>query len=596
MEIEVEKNVTPPGGKSRGNRHRKMRGGTTRRNWQGRPGTKAFIGLYSPEERKQLFLKYFEKQGPLGTVKSTQSAIENPYQPKSWYTSEELETIISRFPDIPPSSDIYQRFNARYQKVVELKSRHESATKPALYMIESVGSYFKHVLYERGDLFMKVVPLEEEEEDGTLFVLDNDKLSEIYNEIVVGYFLNELVYGYSNVLSIHFMTVVDWFVALKDSLTEEDVEASSSSLHQIIVAEKLDVSVWEYLNTRHDLPILKAIIFQVCHALEVAWYTNEYTHNDLHTLNIMLKRFSDDSPLKDRHFMYRRLVDNKWYRIKRTALRNKMVKIIDFGRNRMLCPSTVDHIEDDGEHRHLHDNVTCSTGLEHFGYPCDEPNRFIDVKTLLLFLLDQWNEVAANDPKEDKKQFHDMCNRMIDFDMVNTIVDGYYKGKYRGDDHLDEEAINMEWHYVGQKVSAENYHQCRNVQALLKLVGHYDEQGNLHPGVFIYRMGVEGEKGATPTDVLNDPFFDEYKLDVLVPDHTIPPEEIYSIKGDHVVVSFITHPEEATLLSSSPSSAGGNKCAVCNAPNPNHIAGNDLLCGAACHDFKYLFEGKTVYR
>jgi hypothetical protein len=278
-----------------------------------------------------------------------------------------------------------------------------------------------------------------------------------------------------------------------------------------------------------------------------------------------------------------------------------VAKIIDFGRNRMECPSQEDHIDisGGGNNRHYHDSLTCSKGMDAYGYPCDQANRQIDVKLFLLGVLDLWSEVNQALTKEEKQPFYDMCDRVIDFDRINRIVRDFYYGQYRGGAHINPVRLEYEWKSVG-KVSAENYHKCREVQKLLKVVGSYDEEGNLQKGVFIYRLDEEeDEMGSVATDVLNDPFFDEYKLEALVPDHSIPEEEIYSIKSEHIVVSFIAHPEEAMMLGSHSSSDGGGdtmRCCMCNAPSAKYIAGDDLFCGGACYDFKHLFDSKTVYR
>jgi hypothetical protein len=551
--------------------------------WISKQGQKAFIGLYSPEERKKIFLKYFEGvgDGDRDAVRLTTPPIQDPYNQSSWYSKEELGTLVNQ----PRNQLITQRFKERYKDVTSVKGDGDTGTNASLYTIKSMRDYFKHLLYERGDLFMKVVPLwEVGYQTGENQLLDDEDLSEIYNEVIVGYFLNELVYGYSGVLSIHFMKIVDWFIATKSVLGGKD----TSLPYQMIITNKMDITVGAYLSKRASLDTIRGIVFQVFHALEIAWYTNIYVHNDLHLKNVMLGAIPEGSPLRDRHFLYRRLVDNRWYKVDRSVIGNMLLNIIDFGRNRMAVPTTKKHVDEDGEHIHHHEGLTYAKGMDEYGYPPDRANRHIDVKLFLLTLL-------VGLKGDEFTPFYDLCDRVIDFTKINHLVKNTYKGQFLGGSHINYDKLEHQWKQVGGKVTAKNYSQCDEVHRFLRVTGDYDKDGNLQKGVFIYRMDEEGVIAATPTDVLNDPFFDEYKLDILVPDHTIPPEEIYSIKSDHVVVSFITHPEEAVMLSSS-GGVGSERCAVCNSPTPKHIAGDDLLCGGACYDFKYLFDCKTVYR
>ena len=230
-------------------------------------------------------------------------------------------------------------FKSRYtvnQKRYEIGG---SATRPDLYEISSVTDYFREILYNRSDLFLKVVPLTEDEcdaydlehEDDDCDYKQDEELAEIYNEIIAAYFLGELVYGYSQVLSLHFMTVVDWFIGLKQSVPPgEDIRPSH---YQFVVSERMDISLHDYIKTvikkkKHSEErngCYRACLFQLFHALETAYHTNKFCHNDLHLTNVMLQRIPPESPLYQKDFLYRRLDSPNWYRVPARDLNDYIV-------------------------------------------------------------------------------------------------------------------------------------------------------------------------------------------------------------------------------------------------------------------------------
>lgn len=515
-------------------------------------GKEFYIGLESEEERKQAFLLYFGVNNKMltwrGTLKTTpesplhfiRAASQDPYDEDSWLSHRQLNNIQLSATDLGEA--MHNLFNQRYTVTKDIALRSDSATQPDLYHIESKSDYYRNILYQRSDLFMKAVPLIQDARacnprdadsvaNGDCDYKDNDDLGEIYNEIIIAYFLNELRYGYTQVLSLHFMTIVDWFVALRQSVNDSVPE--EPFFYQMIVSERLDTSVFDYLELLkprvqpHQITsTVRAILFQVLHALETAWHTNRYTHNDLHLKNVMLQRIPPESPLYGRDFLYRRLDSPEWCRVPSVDLDNYIVKIIDFGRNRLFVPSTPGHINVDGERRHVHDRLICTKGWDHVGYPCDQPNRFIDVRLLLrgLYTKDMPDEVR------------NMVARLIDPD------DTPYK---------------------------------------------------------LTRQGT------TARDALNDPFFDEYRTASLVPTEPLSQEEILDVRDSHVVVSFLANPAEADMLTLSCGGGGGSTatkehhCAVCRhkcGTRMLRVGETETLCGRACYEFKYLFGEKTVYR
>jgi hypothetical protein len=346
------------------------------------------IGNASEEERKQLFLDYFAiKKNNNGPIHMKYPSLQDPYNPKSWPTRKELQ--------LKMMSDLTFVFRKRYNVIAEKKLRANSITQPDLYEIEAIDDYYKEILYNRSDLFMKVTPLIENARECEKSKQKEDCgykkdrfLDEIYNEIIIAYFLNELFFGYSSVLSIHFMTMVDWFIAgrrtVNPSLDRE------SYLCQVTICERADLTLSDALKALNNDSTLtddqktrrcRAWLFQVFHALETAWHTNRYLHNDLHMGNVMIQLVPPESPLHDKEFLYRRLDSTHWYRVPRLDLDNGVIKIIDFGRNRMAAPAQPNH---KFSNRHIHERIIALK--EYYikgGYDLATVNQGIDVHVLL---------------------------------------------------------------------------------------------------------------------------------------------------------------------------------------------------------------------
>lgn len=147
--------------------------------------------------------------------------------------------------------DLYQKVLLEYLKsryditesknddVQPLNKNVDSVTKPRIYNIitgESIQGVISEYLEGDTHLVVKVVDLgaiyEEfmytDREDG------DNHLTEVYNEIRVGFFLNELRFAYEKVATHHFMTIVDWFVT--DTNLYPSIEARGP--FQYIISEK----------------------------------------------------------------------------------------------------------------------------------------------------------------------------------------------------------------------------------------------------------------------------------------------------------------------------------------------------------------------
>lgn len=285
-----------------------------------------------------------------------------------------------------------------------LNNVYGSVTMPRLYNVVT-GERIKNSLDARlnndSELVIKVVDL------GDIWYRHrkniregNTALRQIYNEIRVGFFLNELRYAYEKIVTRHFMVIVDWFVS--------DVNLYPSILgngpYQYIVSEKLDTSLYVYLSEEHtDMMTLKCTLFCITQALEAAWTTHHYIHFDLHAQNIMIKKIggsSPASPFRDKDFLYTRAYSDKMYRLPQSGLHNTMVKILDYGSNYMMIPGIPEgenktdlfaHIKrrsTDGSEVHTHSLTMAYRNVDH-GIGLSE-NRTHDMRRILWDLMTKW--------------------------------------------------------------------------------------------------------------------------------------------------------------------------------------------------------------
>ncbi len=500
-------------------------------------GTKFYIGLSSPEERKALFLHYFggsaqSTPAPTpdefyrGPLHRREPAMEDPYDPATWYTRRQLQ----RMRNGPSTSlDVAALFSSRYA-VVERKTGDEgTSTNPELYDIRELSDYFRYLLYGRDDLFMKVVPLYEYRKrhgkKPRAEYKEDWELQEIYNEIVAGYFLSELVYGYSEVLSLNFMTIVDWFPAPKKDVVPGN-DRAQLLYHQIVVSERIDQPLVDYLMDNPSIDVLRAVLFQIFHALEIAWHTHGYIHQDLHTGNLMLQRIGPDSPLFEKDFLYRRLSSPYWYRVGRDGLRNNLLKIIDFGRNRLLVPSQPDHVNAKGDRRHLHD-------------------RIVNVESYSV-------SYGRNDDVESVLQ-----------GIGNGMTDSYWE--HMGDDGMRSffamrKRLGRETRdKVATDVLDDSFFEPYRTKAILPAWPLTDEE------------------------VLN-----ERDRHVVV-SFPVDPLEADLLETREMSLGYASPLFERAI----------SKCCVCHTTRramTHKVGDSKVFCGLSCYEFAYLFHGRTVYR
>ena len=279
---------------------------------------------------------------------------------------------------------------ARYIKNGEkqLNKSAESITEPRVFDIDTsdgIKEVLRYHLDHGTALVIKLVDLGQfyyeyryRREEG------DSMLGEIYNEVRVGFFLNELLYAYEKIPTHHFMQVIDWFV----SDTNLYPAKRGHGPYQYFVSEKLDHKLKDFLLKHPDMLTLRCTLFCVAQALEAAWTTHKYLHYDLHCDNVMLKNVANSAEYHDKDYMYTRPSSKGTYRLPKKGLHDCLVKIIDFGRNRMDIPSLPDdkrdlysHIKKDGNPVHVHDK-TLFFEAEGLGIG-SENNRIWDIRRLL---------------------------------------------------------------------------------------------------------------------------------------------------------------------------------------------------------------------
>lgn len=531
-----------------------------------------YIGNLSLKERQELFKAYFRDTNN-ATIRRKE--IQNPYDNDTWYTMREIDKInrgtVKSLTEYINKQEIANRYH-----VAPKGTCMKSLTTPTLYLVKpKKESQFRDVLYGSNEMVMKVIPLFDK--NGLLLQSD---LDEIYNEIKVAFFLNELLFGYENVLSIHFMTIVDWFQSTRTQLDLRENTLADPLLHQVVIAERANIRLVEFLALHNDLETLRAILFQILHALETAWLTNEFTHNDLHMGNIMLRDVSHiGSPLRDMSLVYNRFDRRYWYVLPKAHLHNHIVKLIDFGRSRLYAPLTNDHISAN-HHNHPKRHMVIMPDL---GIMRDVANRQLDLRILFVSILalprSYWTKIGQ---KQATELFDFVERDVLDFDLINLIIDAYATPKEKSERFVE----------AGGKLRAHNLHKCPSCLAFLS-----------RPEVFVYRYD---NRGSNVTDVLNSAFFGSFShaLDEKGEQHFSKNKK----QGEHIVVSFISASEDIVMrktrmfLASDASSGQQDlRCSVCHHEKASFINREETghivpLCSEMCAQFKYFFGCKTVLR
>jgi hypothetical protein len=279
---------------------------------------------------------------------------EDPYETTSWPSKSDEYTQAAR---ARPKGVMRGEFQARYR----LGERIKMDGGARIPLLNRVGVVERDPQFVRrlrdampyGDgLVIKTVHLTEKSENPGW-------LGE--REVQVAYHLRELVHGYSQLLSLHFMMVLDWWMAPLGSVHirrigppfKRDVPC------HFVVSERLD----QTLRTRLEddatpylsLDELRVLLFQLFSALELAWLTHRFVHGDPHTSNLMLKHCTEGSVLHNRAWLYRRYNDpDYWYVLPPEAHQNRLLKLIDFDHSSLNAPLSKRADRPLGGARHVH--------------------------------------------------------------------------------------------------------------------------------------------------------------------------------------------------------------------------------------------------
>jgi hypothetical protein len=431
------------------------------------------------------------------------------------------------------------------------------------------------------------------------FVLKATKITEetasqIAQEIKCGFFLNELNIGYTHVLTPHFMQIVDWW-CIKGSLlpgqTVKNVDIPEI-VWQFEVSEKLSHSIRTNVTASNGLEGLRHQLFQIFLSLEVAWLSNRYIHYDLYCRNVFLKNLGPSSALYNKNLLYKRFNnDTEWYRLEASALSNRIVKILDYGLNRMYVPEFgADIITGTGESvvvRHSHHKLLFVTGVESSGQ-IKEGNRSYDVRTILMEIL---NFVRLAEFKQLKKErdydaFCEMLDSVFRFDQLEQQLETVVS------EDVDEEFYKP---YYRKKIMKHFLtRSATSAKSLLEAVSLLDSKEDFTDWYQLYQSLIifsTVDTGATATSCLNMRFFDALK------------QVDAGDSDDNVIVSFpmvdlteTVFPPEATphmKLDTRQERHGMKRCHVCGkTARKQSNYNNERLpfCGEVCYQFRYLYD------
>jgi len=602
-----------------------------------RERAKFYIGAASSEERKRLFMETFE-----GAAKAlvrladddptTSELFQDPYRDESWYSSDQFNLSLQRSEWEERRIALQRQAFAQRYTVGNRMTIPSSVTNPTLFQTKwkSAHELFRSVLFGRDDLVLKLTPLFAcdtsrpknprplyNAHTGRLLYLADRELAEIYNEIRIAYFLNELAFRYSHVLSLHFMTIVDWFMTPSSVLAVPSSMPLTDAYYQVTVSERLDKSLEDYLddpNTAPTLDALRVILFQILHALEIAWVTFRFLHHDLHPNNVMMKRVaSGRSPLADRNFLYKRYNEpDSWYVLPRDALNNHYVKLMDFGRSRIEAPLSSDHVSEYSG-KHVHTRLIGPYDFPDAGFsPTTAPTRTYDTRFLFGFLLMRgpsfWNKLERSAGTGQMDAIYDLIERAID---IATIEQQLRRIELR---YATGDAYQARLVYDRLMTRRLTARQLRLAPPILTWLFRLDPSGS-----YFY---TKREFGLTPTQALNSPFFaalrarfTEPEEEARVNQEQITTENVVvSLPGEFSELNPVVHAHlpgqrgddqffqpESWRATGTPTHDEVKRRCLCGAATQmccdDAKTGAEMhFCGRVCYEFHYLFGGKTAFR
>ena len=565
-----------------------------------------YIGSETMLERMITFRDILLKPDAKSTLRGKLTREDDPFRQdpydasrKTWRLRSELSRLnIPRVSYMTTASTGVTKadFDELYDETVYRSRTIESFNKPSIQRLTVSAENrekFKAILYGDTELLMKITPFLNSKGE----MIDTFSIDQIYNEIKVAYFLNELLYGYTNVLSIHFMVMVDWLQASRSQLgIFEDPEYPTTMdtlTSQITITELAHTTTYDFFTLNPSFRTLKVVLFQLFHAIETAWHTNEFVHHDLHGNNVMFKRTDyEDSPFRGRSLLYKRRNVEAWYVLPKEDLGEHIVKIIDFGFSRIYAPKQPDHLLSSlsvNNPPHLHDRLIGLNWPEN-GIVPETPNRYTDVRLYLLglYYLPKifWDTLSV----DERETLDALMEEVLDFKAMNESIDAL---------PFRSEVSTIRRYNAGGVLTPQNIASCEPCLKHLTDFGGYARRLDPVPN--------PNKRGWTATDLLNHAFFDDLKR---APRENGTLEDQEKADQEELVVSFVdeetlTETQMLKVRPGNPFEFRGQQrlaCAVCGS-TANNIEDYNLegevmvpLCGALCAEFKYIYKGKTVFR
>jgi len=314
------------------------------------------------------------------------SGKQDPMHPVSFFDSPCIHELCGA------DSDCTAQFDRTYKlsvppSIVSADRRSGvvlSDLEPAANMSERAKMVFKAV----GKVLVKATALQTDNPDKSSY---ENSMNEAYNEAIIGAFMTN--YVTDRHLSPCFVRIVDWFKCTKLPIMPN--ESYPDVNYQYVVIEKAEMDLLEFVrqaiegSAAADVKVdrLRSVLFMVLHALEMGWAAREFIHYDMHVNNIMLEEVPvvEGAP-PEAHWAFQR-ANGDWYRIDPSNTGKMLVKIIDYGRSRMIV--------DDISGITL---VQYCPGFENYGV-LESANRSWDVRRLAWNLM---HRIAINETLRTK--------------------------------------------------------------------------------------------------------------------------------------------------------------------------------------------------
>lgn len=253
-------------------------------------------------------------------------------------------------------------------------------------------------------------------------------LQEANLEASIGYFLTDLRIGYPRILSRNFAAVLGWFnvpvpgkindtatyfAEIKNELSgsKKTPPAEDPTAIRVLLQERAEYILLPWIQKHPTVYAIRSILWQVLHALETAWCTHNFLHLDLHVGNVMLQESTSDSDGANKPWAFTRATyeTGKWV-IPTEDHHNGLVKLIDFGRSRMIVPESENEwLSDKTESRtHSHTKLLEGPSLE----VQDTKTRTIDMRQLTISLIrhlpiETWEDLEWSN---GYREFTKFCN------------------------------------------------------------------------------------------------------------------------------------------------------------------------------------------